>query len=108
MPFPDGWQIQPDGAGPFVSRIVHRLQDGSLHTWTSRRHRKSGGLQRAVPIKPPRALCAFVVQMLFLDQSFRCRRTPSTTMVLASSLLAGLMTICTSGVSVSDRDRAYR
>ncbi len=102
MPFPDGWQIQRS----VVSRIVHRLQDGSLHTWTSRRHRKGGGLQRAVPIKPPRALCAFVVQML--DQSFRCRRTPSTTMVLASSLLAGLMTICTSGVSVSDRDRAYR
>ena len=51
MPFPEGWQIQrSDGAGPFVSRIVHRLQDGSLHTWTSRRHRKGGGLQRSEAI----------------------------------------------------------
>jgi hypothetical protein len=47
VPSPAGWQlVHCDGAGPFVSRIVHRLPDGSLHTWTSRRHRKGWGPQR--------------------------------------------------------------
>jgi len=46
LPFPAGWQlVTAEGAGPFVSRIVHRLPDGSLHTWTSRRHRKGHGPQ---------------------------------------------------------------
>jgi len=50
MPAREGWQLaHSDGAGPFVSRIVHRLPDGSLHTWTSRRHRKGRGLQRSAP-----------------------------------------------------------
>lgn len=45
-PSREGWQIvQSDGAGPFVSRIVHRRPDGSLHTWTSRWHRKGGGVR---------------------------------------------------------------
>jgi hypothetical protein len=46
MPSRDGWQlVHSDGAGPFVSRIVYRLPDGSLYTWTSREHRKGLGLQ---------------------------------------------------------------
>jgi hypothetical protein len=46
LPFPAGWQlVTAEGAGPFVSRIVHRLPDGSLHIWTSRRHRKGHGWQ---------------------------------------------------------------
>ena len=45
-PLPAGWQLVSwDGAGPFVSRIVHRLPDGILHTWTSRKHRKGHGLR---------------------------------------------------------------
>ena len=43
--FPSSWQlVHADGAGPFVSRLVHRLPDGSFHTWTSRHHRKGYGL----------------------------------------------------------------
>ncbi len=42
-----GWElIEAEGAGPFVSRIVHRLPDGSLHTWLSRTHRKRAGVRR--------------------------------------------------------------
>ena len=44
-----GWRlVRADGAGPFISRIVHRLPDGSFHTWTSRHHRKGGDLGRRV------------------------------------------------------------
>ncbi len=40
-----GWKLlEATGAGPFISRIIHRLPDGSLHVWTSRRHRKGHGL----------------------------------------------------------------
>ena len=49
LPSHMGWQlVRADGAGPFISRIVHRLPDGSFHTWTSRYHRKGGGLGRRV------------------------------------------------------------
>lgn len=45
-PSPAGWQlVSSDGAGPFVSRTVHRLPDGSLYTWTSRQHRKGHGMR---------------------------------------------------------------
>ncbi len=40
-----GWKLlEATGAKPFISRIIHRLPDGSLHIWTSRRHRKGHGL----------------------------------------------------------------
>jgi hypothetical protein len=43
----EDWQRERlEGAGPFTSRIVYRLPDGSHYTWTSRRHRKGLGLQR--------------------------------------------------------------
>jgi len=44
--FHEDWDlVRSEGAGPFISRIVHRLPDGSLHTWTSRQHRKGSGLR---------------------------------------------------------------
>lgn len=49
IPVGEGWElVRADGAGPFVSHIVHRRPDGSLHIWTSRRHRKRGGLLRGI------------------------------------------------------------
>ena len=46
MSTPQGWKLeQSDGVGPFVSRIVYRLPDGELYTWTSRRHRKGFALE---------------------------------------------------------------
>lgn len=49
IPVGKGWAlVRAEGAGPFVSQIVHRRADGSLHTWTSRGHRKGGGLLPAV------------------------------------------------------------
>ncbi len=43
------WElVLAEGAGPFISRIVHRLPDGSLCTWLSRPHRKCGGIRRRV------------------------------------------------------------
>jgi hypothetical protein len=54
VPAGEGWQLlQSDGAGPFISRVVRRLPDGSLHTWISRRHRKGGGLRRRVAAGTP-------------------------------------------------------
>ena len=39
--FPDDWTLlEREGVGPFTTRVVHRLPDGSKHVWTSRRHRK--------------------------------------------------------------------
>lgn len=39
--FPENWQhLGSDGAGPYVTRVIHRLPDGGQHIWTSRRHRK--------------------------------------------------------------------
>jgi len=47
MSIQDDWQLErSEGAGPFASRLVYRLPDGSHYTWTSRRHRKGLGLQR--------------------------------------------------------------
>ena len=47
VPSGRNWElILAEGAGPFISRIVHRLPDGSLHTWLSRPHRKCGGVRR--------------------------------------------------------------
>ena len=40
--------VRTEGAGPFISRIVHRLPDGSLHIWTSRAHRKGGGIRCSI------------------------------------------------------------
>lgn len=42
--FPEDWKlIERDGVGPFTTRTVHRLPDGSKHIWTSRRQRKRRG-----------------------------------------------------------------
>lgn len=39
--FPQSWEhLGSDGAGKYVTRVIHRLPDGGLHIWTSRRHRK--------------------------------------------------------------------
>lgn len=47
VPAETGWTlIQAEGAGPFVSRMVHRRPNGSLHTWLSRAHRKRAGLRQ--------------------------------------------------------------
>ena len=49
VPASKNWElVQADGAGPFITRIVHRLPDGSLHTWIARVHRKSGGRNRHI------------------------------------------------------------
>lgn len=42
--FPADWEIvETDGVGPFESRVVYRLPDGSHYVWESRRHRKGRG-----------------------------------------------------------------
>ncbi len=42
--FPDDWTLlESEGVGPFTTRVVHCLPDGSKHIWTSRRHRKGHG-----------------------------------------------------------------
>lgn len=46
IPFAKDWElIKAEGAGWFISRLTHRRPDGSLHTWTSRIHRKGSGLR---------------------------------------------------------------
>lgn len=41
---PDDWElVEKDGAGPFETRAVYRLPDGSTYVWESRRHRKGRG-----------------------------------------------------------------
>ncbi len=50
--FPGEWQhLQTRKAGPFVTSIVHRLKDGSLHIWSSRQHRKGFGAEIVPPGK---------------------------------------------------------
>ncbi len=42
--FPSEWEyIEAQQVGPFMTRIVHRRQDGSLDVRTSRRQRKEFG-----------------------------------------------------------------
>lgn len=42
--FPEDWEwLASHGLGPFVTRVIHRLPEGHLHVWTSRRHRKRRG-----------------------------------------------------------------
>ncbi|WP_309380091.1 hypothetical protein [Cerasicoccus frondis] len=42
--FPPYWEhVATHRVGPFITRVVHRLPDGSLHVWSSRRHRKRRG-----------------------------------------------------------------
>lgn len=49
VPSGQRWKlIQTDGAGPFISRMIHRRMDGTLHIWTSRSHRKGGGLRPGI------------------------------------------------------------
>jgi hypothetical protein len=45
-----GQLVRADGTGPFISRIVQRLPDGSFYTWTSRHYRKGSGLGRRVRV----------------------------------------------------------
>ena len=41
---PDDWElVEKDGAGPFETRAVYWLPDGSTYVWESRRHRKGRG-----------------------------------------------------------------
>ncbi|MEM1058595.1 MAG: hypothetical protein AAGK14_05055 [Verrucomicrobiota bacterium] len=41
LEFPGDWvQLAAHGAHGFITRLVHRLPDGRLHLWHSRRHRK--------------------------------------------------------------------
>ncbi|MDP0494612.1 MAG: hypothetical protein Q7Q73_00235 [Verrucomicrobiota bacterium JB024] len=42
--FPAHWEhLRSHRVGPFITQVVHRLPDGRLHIWTSRRHRKRLG-----------------------------------------------------------------
>lgn len=42
--FPEHWDhVRSDGVAGFVTRVIHKLPDGGLHIWTSRRHRKGRG-----------------------------------------------------------------
>lgn len=42
--FPANWvHVATHRIGPFITRVIHRLPDGSLHVWSSRRHRKKRG-----------------------------------------------------------------
>ena len=44
IPFSKDWKlVKFEGAWPFISHIVHRQPDGSLHIWSSRSHRKGRG-----------------------------------------------------------------
>jgi hypothetical protein len=46
MRIPEGWAVEERRAvGHFVTRERYRLPDGSLLTWSSRRHRKTGLLE---------------------------------------------------------------
>lgn len=61
-PFPEGWQqLEAKGAGPFVSRIVHRLPDGTLHVWTSRGQRKGGTPPRSTFAAGKRTASGFLL-----------------------------------------------
>ncbi|MGE9294169.1 MAG: hypothetical protein ACQKBW_11190, partial [Puniceicoccales bacterium] len=42
--FPEDWEHKhTDRTWGCITRVVHRLPDGRLHIWTSRRHRKGLG-----------------------------------------------------------------
>lgn len=42
--YPEDWEIvESGGVGPFETRVVYRLPDGSHYVWESRRHRKGRG-----------------------------------------------------------------
>ncbi|WP_309398316.1 hypothetical protein [Cerasicoccus maritimus] len=42
--FPAHWEhVATHRVGRFITRVIHRLPDGGLHVWTSRRHRKRRG-----------------------------------------------------------------
>lgn len=41
LKFPKHWQhLSSRGAGHFITQIIHKLPNGNLHIWTSRRFRK--------------------------------------------------------------------
>jgi hypothetical protein len=41
LKFPEHWQhLSSRGAGHFITQIIHKLPNGNLHIWTSRRFRK--------------------------------------------------------------------
>ena len=42
--FPEDWKlVGTEGVDGFTTRVTHQLPDGSIHVWTSRRHRKGRG-----------------------------------------------------------------
>jgi hypothetical protein len=48
--FPADWKhVESRGSGPFTTRVVHQLADGSTHIWSSRRHRKGFGPEIVTP-----------------------------------------------------------
>ncbi len=51
IPSCNDWElIHAEGAGQFITRMVHRLPDGSLHTWVSRTHRKCMGIRHSLSV----------------------------------------------------------
>ena len=45
---PNDWElVESDGVGPFETRMVYRLPDGSEYVWESRRNRKGRGAKEA-------------------------------------------------------------
>jgi hypothetical protein len=54
--FPANWtHIESLGSGSFITRIVHKLEDGSTRIWSSRRHRKGFGPEVLPPLEQPPA-----------------------------------------------------
>jgi hypothetical protein len=50
LDFPAEWEhLESIGVGAFTTQVEHRLPDGSIHIWSSRRHRKGYGPE-VVPV----------------------------------------------------------
>lgn len=50
LQIPAEWKhLDTSYVGPFVTRITHELNDGSIHVWSSRRHRKGFGPEIVLP-----------------------------------------------------------
>jgi hypothetical protein len=63
---PEGWAVEArDRVGPFVTREVYRLPDGTVRRWNSRRHRKQRDERAARAWWAPRSL-SWWISVLFM------------------------------------------
>jgi YrhK-like protein len=93
---PQTWVVEArDHVGPFITREVYRLPDGSERIWNSRAHRKAGGLGRA--LGRPMAVLFMIGSALFALGSFPLYATAVDPRIVGVTFFTGSVFFTSAG-----------